>query len=351
MSKRIYFIISGIIQIITSILAIINSKELAKTLTDTLNMFGDTTEMGRLFSHGNIYIILLAIICIVLNGLIIFWAIKDKLLRHKGGVLVCSIISIFTSTYNIVMLLAIINIIVIANSKRERKEDFPPEKKPLPVIKKEEVNKDKIIKAIILLVVYFSQFIWASFLDESKYKVVISIIFYILMITLSIIFFKDLLKENYKVFKNNFKTYISNLLPLIGKYYLVYLAIAMFAVFLTDEISSANQTSIEALPIWYSFPLAVIYAPIVEEALFRGCVRRFIKNDTIFVIVSAICFGLLHTIFSEESLYNTIAMSLPYMAMGGFLAYIYTKTNNILCNMSFHCFHNTLAMLVLLLIK
>ncbi len=41
MSKRIYFIISGIIQIIMSIYGIINAKELAKTLADSMSMFGD----------------------------------------------------------------------------------------------------------------------------------------------------------------------------------------------------------------------------------------------------------------------------------------------------------------------
>ena len=351
MSKRIYFIISGIIQIIMSIYGIINAKELAKTLADSMSMFGDMEGMGRLFSHGNIYIIFLAILCILLNSLIIYWASKDRLLRHKGGVLACSIISIFTSTYTFITLLAIINIIVIANSKRVRKEDFPPEKKPLPKLKKEEVDIAKIIEAVILLLIYFSQFLWSDILKESKYKIPVSIVFYVVMIVLSIIFFKDLYKENFKVFKNNFKTYLSNLLPIIGKYYLAYLGIALFAVYLTSELTSANQNSIESLPLWYSMPLAIIYAPIVEETLFRGSMRRLIKNDILFIIASAMVFGLLHTVFSEETLYNTIAMSLPYMAMGGFLAYIYTKTNNMLCNMSFHCFHNTLAMILLILMK
>lgn len=352
MSRRIYFIISGIIQIIASIFGIINANELAKALNESMSIFGEGTEgVSELFSHGSAYIIFLAILCIILNSLIIFFAVKDRLLRHKGGVLACSIISIFTSTYMIVTLLAIINIIVIASSKRERKEDFPPEKKPLPKLAKEKVDTAKIIEAVILLLIYFSQFLWSDILKENKYRIPVSIVFYVIMIVLALIFFKDLYKEHFKVFKDNFKTYLRNLLPIIGKYYLAYLGIALFAVYLTEELTSVNQSSIESLPLWYSLPLAIIYAPIVEETLFRGCIRRFIKKDTIFIIVSALAFGLLHTIFSEETLYNTIAMSLPYMAMGGFLAYLYTKTNNMLCNMSFHCFHNTLAMILLILIK
>ena len=98
-------------------------------------------------------------------------------------------------------------------------------------------------------------------------------------------------------------------------------------------------------------PLAVIYAPIVEESLFRGCLRRFFKNDKVFIIISAISFGLLHTIFSEPNLYNAIVMGIPYMAIGGFLAYLYTKTNNMCTNMAFHAFHNAIVMIFVILIK
>ena len=120
----------------------------------------------------------------------------------------------------------------------------------------------------------------------------------------------------------------------MGKYYLVYILVAIIAALLCNEITSANQEGIMALPVWLSLPLAVIYAPIVEETLFRGCLRRFIKNDKVFIAISAMVFGLLHTVLSETTLYNTIFMSLPYIAMGGFLAYIYVKTNNLYLNIS-----------------
>ena len=64
------------------------------------------------------------------------------------------------------------------------------------------------------------------------------------------------------------------------------------------EITSNNQESIMSLPLWNSIPLAVIYAPIVEESLFRGCIRRFIKDDKIFIIVSA---ELCHILTKKKS--------------------------------------------------
>ena len=115
MKRKVYFIVSSVIQIVTSIYGIINANKLAKSLTDAMSMFmGDAGDgTGDLFAkNGNIYIIFIAIICIILNSLIIFWASKDKLLKNKGKVIACSVISFFTSTYAIIELLAIVNVIV-----------------------------------------------------------------------------------------------------------------------------------------------------------------------------------------------------------------------------------------------
>ncbi len=333
--------------------AITNAKAIADDLTNSMSSFFNDTSIFESFTKtGSVYIIIISIVCIFLNSLIIFYASKDNLLKYKEKIIACSVISFFTATYLVTELFAILNIAVMATSKREKPEDYPPEKAKMPLLVKEKIDNNKIIMALIILTIYFSQFIWSNYLPTgTPLKIIVGILFYLLMIALSIIFFKDLLKTSLKAFKEHFKAYYQNLLPLIGKYYLVYIFIALMAAFLTKEITSANQANIMKLPLWYLIPLAVIYAPIVEETLFRGCLRRFIKNDKVFIIISALVFGFLHTISSETTIYNTFIMALPYMTMGGFLAYLYTKTNNILCNMSFHCFHNTLAIIILIIIS
>ena len=180
---------------------------------------------------------------------------------------------------------------------------------------------------------------------------IVRFLFYVGMIISSLFVFKDLLSENFSKFRKNFKAYRQNLLPMIGKYYLVYLVVSIITFTLSGGNISANQINVENLPIFVLIPLAVIYAPIVEECLFRGCLRRFIKNDKVFIMISGIVFGLLHTFSSESSLYMVIVMAIPYAALGGFLAYLYTKTNNMICNMSLHAFQNTLATIIIVLIK
>lgn len=355
MKRKIYFLISAITQIIISIYGIFTADKLINSMLEATNTYPEAiqTRINTLFQNsGVLYITLIAGINIILNVLIIYLALSNKLLKKKGSVIACSVGSLFTATYTITELFAVINIIVIAAAKRVNKEDYPDPVPEMPNIEKEKVNKKKIILAIILLLVYFSQFLWKNYIPNNDIiKMAVSICFYLTMIILAISFFSDLLRNNFGIFRKNFKAYFGNLIGKVGKFYLVYFGIAFITIFLTKSDTSVNQSNVEALPIWFSLPLAVIYAPIVEETLFRGCIRRFIKNDKLFIIISAISFGLLHTIFTEPSIYNAIVLGIPYMTIGGFLAYLYTKTNNICTNMTFHAFHNMVAIIITILIK
>lgn len=355
MKRKIYFITSSVIQIIISIYLLFNINGMVDELVGQFQQMPDamTERVNSLMQNsGGAYFGFILIVSIVVNLYIIYLAINNKLLKKKGSVIGCSIIAFFTSLKPLNELLAIINIIVICSLKRVNPEDFPDEKKKLPVLKKEKIDREKIIYAIILLAVYFSQFLWKNAIPNNEAsKMMASILFYVLMIALSINFFKDLLKNNFKVFKDNFKAYFQNLIRDIGIFYLVYIGVALISVILSKGSVSVNQENVEALPIWVSLPLAVLYAPLVEETLFRGCLRRLIKDDKLFIIVSALAFGLLHTAFTEATLYNVFVVALPYMAMGGILAYLYVKTNNICTNMAMHSFHNAFAMIVSILIK
>lgn len=355
MKRKIYFLLSALVQIIVSIYGIFNTDKLIATMMETMGAYPEAMQarMNVLFQNsGNIYIIIIAGINIILNVLIIYLALSNKLLKKKGSVIACSVGSLITATYTVIELFAVINIIVMAAAKRINKEDYPEPIPEIPNIEKEKVTQKKIVLAIILLGVYFSQFLWKDYIpNNDMIKMAVSICFYLTMIILAIFFFSDLLKSNFKLFRQNFKTYFSNLIGKIGKFYLIYFGIAFITIFLTKADTSVNQSNVEALPIWFSLPLAIIYAPIVEETLFRGCIRRLIKNDRVFIVVSALSFGLLHTVFTETSLYSVIVLGIPYMTIGGFLAYLYTKTNNICTNMTFHAFHNLVAMIITILIK
>ena len=355
MKLKIYFIVSAITQIIASVISIFNADKIIKTMLDSLNTLPDAM-MDRteaiFLNSGSTYIIGISSICIILNIIILIISIKNNyILKRKGILLTCSVISFMCATNKILELTTITNILVLIINKRTKKEEFP-EKREIPLLDRKTNTKKEIILTIILLLTYFSQLVWSIFIPDNitlTSLLIINIIFDIIMLTLTIIIFYKDLKEAFTLFKNNFSAYISYTIPKLGIMYLIYFAVALISMLITNTDTSVNQKTLESLPLLYLLPAAIICAPIIEEILFRGCLRRLIKNDKLFIITSGLIFGLLHTI-NEPTFFNMIIVSLPYATLGGFLAYIYTKTNNIMINIGCHALHNTIAMLISILL-
>lgn len=364
MKKKIFFIALAIIQIVIAIYTIVNAdartqttiEELKQTQEsmpteliqdETQQMMQDMTQMIE--DRGAASIRVTAGICALANIAILIISIKNTILRNKGIVIVSCVLTLLCESNEFGMLLAIIGLLVILSLKREKPEDFP-EKKKLPVLEKIETNKREVIIGIVLAVVYFSQFIWRDYIPDNKTVYYITAIaFYLVVIALAIMFWKKSIKRDAKALKENFGTYLKHILANIGLMYLCMLPANIIVMIMTGNVSSANQQNLEAMPSWYVVPLAIIYAPIVEETIFRGLIKKVIKNKTVFMIVSAICFGLLHTITSEVTLFNIIVGAIPYAIMGAFFARIYNKTENITTSMLTHCIMNSLASLITLI--
>ncbi len=356
MKKRIYFIISAIIQIIIALYIIVladsivqNEIQAFKELYDTMPIEMIKSMIENIERNGTNSIRICSSICIIINIGVIITAIKNNILRNKGLLITGSIICLLFAGNQIVEIFAIVNIIVLLVLKRKNPEDFPI-KKELPKLEQITITKKEIIIGIALVLIYFSQFIWGSYIIESNIlRWSIIIVFYLSVLILSILFWKKSIKRDLKAFKENFGTYIRFMLPRFGLMYIAYFVVTIFTIIVTRNIGSVNQQNLESLPSWYVIPLAIIYAPIVEETIFRGLIHKVIKNNNIFIIISAISFGLLHTISSEVTLIDVIFKALPYSVLGGFLAYIYSKTENISTNMFCHAGINLIASLLTLL--
>ena len=117
-----------------------------------------------------------------------------------------------------------------------------------------------------------------------------------------------------------------------------------------DNAQSINEMEIEKLPIMYIAFTALLYTPFVEEVVFRGSIRRVLRNDYTFIIASGLIFGLLHTA-SEATLFEIIVKGLPYITIGTYCAYLYVKSENITVSMISHFIHNLLGVLALIAFK
>ena len=357
MSKKIYFMVTSIITFILSIYSAIMANETVKVTLDELKkLYGNFPEkfqdrvLGIYEKAGAKMIIVFACIVIIASILIFIFALNNTILKHKGIVIALTVMTFFFTDVLLVQLIGIASFIVILCCKRKNPEDFQKKKKKIiPNIELEKPTTKDIVYGILLLLVYFSQFAWSKYIpDDYLTSISITIIFNVMMIVLCILVFYKQFIRDFKYFKSNASAYFRFIIPRIGISYIFLFVASLISVLLTKNATTINQEAVESLSIYYLIPVAVIYAPIVEETLFRGVLRKFIKNGILFIIVSAIIFGVLHTI-TEASLFNILIMALPYSVLGAYLAYSYKKTNNIIVPIIGHAIFNLISTIFMIL--
>lgn len=180
------------------------------------------------------------------------------------------------------------------------------------------------------------------------------------LLFMTIIFFiyrKDIIKDAKEFGANKGKWFIKY----IGIFLLSVLVMGILNVVLsyitnleTSENEELVRKLIKLLPVYMTFS-TVLYAPFVEELLFRKAIRKIIKGDDkytkiTYVIISAVIFGLLHVITLDASFYDLL-MGIPYMVVGLSLGYIYSKTDNVFSTMQFHLMHNTILLILQLVLR
>ena len=354
MKKRIYYIIYTIIQIVFGIYGFLAAKNIVTDQLKNVDLSKFPKEIADLYSVEmltNSYRFIM-IISTIIGIILLVMFLKNKKLEKKGLTIGLLIASIFTSL-DIVVLLAIVTLIIVFTDKGnavEKVKMVKKEKKELPSIPLVKETKKDYIAGIILILAYFGQLLFVPLIYKVTNNSAFSTVFYELVILFVAVWaFKDRYKRDFKYLKDNFGDYVKKSF----KYWLIMLAFVFVAgfiqVMLGVDSESTNQATLKTLPFWYLIPSVIIYAPIVEETLFRGVFRRFIKNDIAFIIISGVAFGLLHTFLSEDGLYNIIVHSLNYVTMGAVLAYVYAKTNNIYTSMMVHVIQNTFAIIFIII--
>lgn len=174
-------------------------------------------------------------------------------------------------------------------------------------------------------------------------KIIYMIAFEVFLMCLILFIFYPKLQKDWQDIKKNHMNYFSKYL----KYWLVGLIIMMISnlcisIFSSNEIA-ANEQVIQDLfvisPI-YVFFSTVIFAPIVEELVFRQGIRNIVTNDTLFILLSGLIFGGLHVISSDMGSLSELFYLIPYCTPGFIFAYILAKTDNIFVSMGLHFMHN-----------
>ncbi len=182
-------------------------------------------------------------------------------------------------------------------------------------------------------------------------KLIVSIIYEILILLTVIFIYLKTIVNDFIDYKQNIKYYIDNYL----KYWFLNLGLMMITniiiINITNINSSTNQEYITKLlgkyPL-YTIVATILIAPLTEELIFRLNIRKIFKNNIIFIITSGLVFGALHLTVATSI--KELLFIIPYSIPGFIFAYTLTKSKNIFVPISLHTMHNTLMILLQLLL-
>lgn len=272
----------------------------------------------------------------------------QKLIKHKKLLIALNIIQmLFGGIVHIIG--GIIAMVLLFIDTKDVVEE-PKEPLKLPELEKIEVKRKWIyfLLWILLFTIFYSGFIPMPFLQGIPPILRIVLLYGIQALILGYLLRKDI-KRDFLTFKGNFKTYMKYIFPKLDIFFMIYIIISVPIALIAGQIST-NQAQLNELPLVLTATMAIVFAPILEEFMFRGLLRKSIPNDMIFMIISSLIFGAAHMLYAEENLIMYIYI-IPYTLLGYFLARSYVKTNNIFTNISIHFLWNTFAMILNVVIK
>lgn len=199
-----------------------------------------------------------------------------------------------------------------------------------------------------------------TYTGQLRLSVIAQLITAAISVVLMCFISKNLIKE----FKKGFNLRaILDALKYAVLIYVVGIGLNLLDMALFGELAetNANQSSLNDLllgsPILF-FGLTVVFAPLIEELIFRYYIfRPFKKNKPIAgYIISGVSFGIIHMINTvaeffatnnTELLFNDLRSLPSYIACGVILCICYFKTNNFTTNVLAHSFYNLFAAILL----
>ena len=199
-----------------------------------------------------------------------------------------------------------------------------------PKIKLKYSSKDWI-KILIFIAIYFSPVLLRVINVKSKNSLkVIEVLYYVAaLLAAELVICRERLK-NFRCFKKRNDSYMILIeLSCISCLLIQFVISAISRLFVSGV--SVNQAAITRMPLMSQLVLAIIYAPVVEEVLFRYVIRRVIRKERLYILVSGLVFGMVHILSSIGSRSNLeiIVYALPHIGVGLHQGYIYASTNSI----------------------
>ena len=220
-------------------------------------------------------------------------------------------------------------------------------------------ESNKISKAILVIIFYLVCYSYPDIVASalgidlasmdliSKTTFLIAYEMFILLIIIYV--YRNELIPMFKDFIHNIKSYFSKYFKYWILMLLLMLSSNILISFFTTSDVATNQEIIESTlkkaPV-YILISTIIVAPLLEELIFRFCIKYIVsKPKILYILISGIFFGSMHVIFSMQNITDLLFI-IPYSIPGIIFAYLYNKTNNIFIPIGIHFMHNSVLMIL-----
>lgn len=166
---------------------------------------------------------------------------------------------------------------------------------------------------------------------------------------------RDLIKNDFLKIRS-IKQFIATIVIFAGFMLFVNIFVGVLYSLISGVETTENQEAIELIldtNMFYTFFTVTIFAPIVEELVFRGGLYNILLKSNgkyMALFLSSSIFGFLH-VFNALVARNFIEIfaGFAYVAIGLVLGYAYYKTNNILICIGIHFINNFVSFLSMIL--
>ena len=184
-----------------------------------------------------------------------------------------------------------------------------------------------------------------------KTKLLLMLLKYIIFTAILFLRYRKYLIEKWKDFWKNKDDYAGTAFKWWGLGFGLMLVINKILDAIVGGVG-ANEETVQSLltqqPI-LAFIATTLFAPIVEELIYRKSLQDCFKNKTLFIVISGLIFGLIHVIGSSNPLDYLFIIS--YGLFGACFAKIIVETDNVYSTIMVHMFHNGVLSLLSIVVN
>lgn len=232
-------------------------------------------------------------------------------------------------------------------------------------------SSDQLIKVLIVQQSHLETYFGNDFEDNSvaaimpnisnTFQALAQFLVYLFATIVVIILFRPQFKTDFNLFIQNktssFQVTLNGFALMLFTTFAANLLLTILQRLANISGDSVNQASIESIFTGPTIGIVlmvisvVIFAPIVEEFVFRKAIFSLIKNPIVAIITSSLAFSAMH-ILSEPNFIHMIINIIPYLTMGLFIGwyYHYKADRNIMVVIAIHALNNLLAVVGILFV-